>query len=112
MTEMMTEEDAKFFEDFDEDEVWELQGDNKGCVEERFIKEFLIRNPEIEARRLARLKALNEKYKGVKIVKCQNLIREDGVFGKCLITDKGDKLLVRNLNGKVKISSETISGNW
>ena len=115
LTEMMTDGQKNLFESIEElknDELWELHGENKGCPEEIFIKQFLSENPEIEERRLQRLKRLKNRLKDVRVVKCQTLVRNDGIVAKCLITDNGDKLLVRNVNGTINIASEALSSNW
>ena len=73
---------------------------------------FLKERPEIEKLRFENLEKIKEELGQLKIVKCETIIRDDGMIAKCVTTDKGERLLIRDIRGEVVVTSKNVSGNW
>lgn len=85
---------------------------NKASPQEKRIIKYLKEHPLVEEYRQQRISYLNNELVNIKFVKCDTVIRDDGIIAKCVITDQGDKLLIRHLDGEAKITSRNLSSNW
>ena len=94
-------------------EVGKVKGSEiKGSFEEKKIMAYLKERPEIEKLRLENLEKMREELGQMRIVKCETIIRDDGMIAKCVTTDKGERLLIRDIHGEVVVTSKNVSGNW
>jgi len=82
------------------------------CKIEKRIKRLISEHPEIEEAHQKSLQKLNSETKKMTIVKYETIVRDDGIVAKCAVTKGGQKLLIRSVDGEIRVTSKNISGNW